>query len=462
MLVLLETPAGYALFKVLSEKKLRKVEDIWEHFETQEAAQKVVSLVSFSKFKNTKDAVLCTNKLLSGKLSKKMRKFLQTNIISKNVQENLAIQDKKLASTVSAELGISVQALDTKTKELYRGLRSQMCNLIEGLREEELNSMRLGLAHGLSRYKLRFSIDKVDTMIIQAISLLDDLEKELNNYMMRLREWYGWHFPELAKIVTDNLIYAKTVRAIGMRNKTAATDLSEILPEDVEKEVKDAAEISMGTEINDTDEKYILNLCSQIVKLSEFRASLSEYLKNRMTAVAPNLTTMVGDLVGARLISHAGSLMTLAKYPASTVQILGAEKALFKAIRTKHATPKYGLIYQANLVNNTPAKIKGKISRALAAKCSLCVRYDALGECEDAEFGVDAKNYIQKRISFLEGAIGKESQRFPSKAQPKKLDFKQKQTGAYNQATDFTALPSLSSTFKKAGNLQETKRKKSL
>ena len=92
-----------------------------------------------------------------------------------------------------------------------------MTSLIEGLSEEELKSMRLGLAHGLSRYKLRFSIDKVDTMIIQAISLLDDLDKELNNYMMRLREWYGWHFPELAKIVTDNLIYAKTVHAIGMR-----------------------------------------------------------------------------------------------------------------------------------------------------------------------------------------------------------------------------------------------------
>ena len=128
--------------------------------------------------------------------------------------------------------------------------------------------------------------------------------------------------------------------------------------------------------------------------LAEYRNSLSEYLTNRMAAVAPNLTTMVGDLVGARLISHAGSLMNLAKYPASTVQILGAEKALFKAIRTKHPTPKYGLIYQATLVSNTPAKIKGKISRALAAKCSLCIRYDALGENEDAEFGIDAKNYI--------------------------------------------------------------------
>ena len=102
-------------------------------------------------------------------------------------------------------------------KELYRGIRTQMTSLIEGLSEEELKSMRLGLAHGLSRYKLRFSIDKVDTMIIQAISLLDDLDKELNNYMMRLREWYGWHFPELAKVVTDNLVYAKTVNAIGMR-----------------------------------------------------------------------------------------------------------------------------------------------------------------------------------------------------------------------------------------------------
>lgn len=239
--------------------------------------------------------------------------------------------------------------------------------------------MTLGVAHGLSRYKLKFSAEKVDTMIIQAISLLDDLDKEINNYMMRLREWYGWHFPELSKIVTDNLIYTKTVRAIGIRSKTAATDLSGILPEDIEKDAKEAAEISMGTEISDVDEKYIWALCDQIVELADYRASLSEYLKNRMQAIAPNLTSMVGELVGARLISHAGSLVNLAKCPASTVQILGAEKALFKAIRTKHNTPKYGIIYQAQLVSNTPTKLKGKVSRALAAKCSLCVRCDALG-----------------------------------------------------------------------------------
>lgn len=99
-----------------------------------------------------------------------------------------------------------------------------------------------------------------------------------------------------------------------------------------------------------------------------------------MQALAPNLTALVGEIVGARLICHAGSLVNLAKCPASTVQILGAQKALFKAIKTKHNTPKYGIIFQAQLVGSAPTKIKGKVSRALAAKCSLCVRMDALGK----------------------------------------------------------------------------------
>lgn len=107
--------------------------------------------------------------------------------------------------------------------------------------------MALGVAHGLSRYKLKFSADKVDIMIIQAVSLLDELDKEINNYTMRLKEWYGWHFPEMTKIVSDNLIYTKVVKAVGMRNKAVDTDLSGILPEDIEKDVKDASEISMGT-----------------------------------------------------------------------------------------------------------------------------------------------------------------------------------------------------------------------
>jgi nucleolar protein 58 len=215
-------------------------------------------------------------------------------------------------------------------------------------------------------------------MVIQAVGLLDDLDKELNNYAMRLREWYGWHFPECGKIIQDNVTYARLVQMIGMRTNTAKSDLSELIQEDLEKQVKEAAEISMGSEISNEDEFNIKELCGQIISLSDYRSSLTEYLKARMMAIAPNLTILVGELVAARLISHAGSLINLAKQPASTIQIFGAEKALFRALRTKHDTPKYGLIYHASLVGQANAKLKGKISRSLASKCALCVRVDAL------------------------------------------------------------------------------------
>ncbi|GJT24307.1 probable nucleolar protein 5-2 [Tanacetum coccineum] len=157
--------------------------------------------------------------------------------------------------------------------------------------------------------------DKVDTMIIQAIRLLVDLDKELNTYAMRVREWYGWHFPELAKIVQDNILYAKAVNFMGYRTNAAKLDFSEILAEEVEAELKEAAVVSMGTEVSDLDLINIKDLSDQ----------------SRMNSIAPNLTALVGELVGARLIAHGGSLLNLAKQPGSTVQILGAEKALYRA-----------------------------------------------------------------------------------------------------------------------------------
>ena len=139
----------------------------------------------------------------------------------------------------------------------------------------------------------------------------------------------------LRKIITDNVAYARTVLTAGLRPNFASTDLKAVLPEEIEAEVKEAAEISMGTEISDTDLGNIRHLAEQVVAISNYRAELYDYLKNRMGAIAPNLTVMVGELVGARLIAHAGSLLSLAKHPASTVQILGAEKALFRWVTHK-------------------------------------------------------------------------------------------------------------------------------
>lgn len=398
MLVLFETPAGFALFKVLDEGKLSKVEDLWKEFSSSESARQVVKLKAFSKFENTTEALSAATLLIDSKPSKGLRKFLRVHCDG----ETLAVADSKLGNAIKEKLQIEC-VHNNAVMELMRGVRSQLTELISGLAVQDLAPMSLGLSHSLSRYKLKFSPDKVDTMIIQAIGLLDDLDKELNTYAMRVREWYGWHFPELAKIVQDNILYAKAVKLMGNRTNAAKLDFSEILPEEVETELKEAAMISMGTEVSDLDLMNIKELCDQVLSLSEYRAQLYDYLKSRMNTIAPNLTALVGELVGARLIAHGGSLLNLAKQPGSTVQILGAEKALFRALKTKHATPKYGLIYHASLIGQAAPKLKGKISRSLAAKTALAIRYDALGDGQDNSMGLENRAKLEARLRNLEG-----------------------------------------------------------
>jgi nucleolar protein 58 len=331
---------------------------------------------------------------------------------------SLAVADPKLGVAINKLPGLTLNPIsDSTTFDIYRAIRDHLPSLIPGLLPENISTMSLGLSHSLSRHKLKFSPDKVDTMIVQAIALLDDLDKELNTYAMRVKEWYGWHFPEMGKIVNDNLAYARIILKVGMRTNCSNSDLSEILPEEIEAAVKAAAEVSMGTEITEEDLDNIQLLAEQVVGFTEYRQQLSSYLTARMLAIAPNLTELVGELVGARLIAHSGSLMNLAKSPASTIQILGAEKALFRALKTKHDTPKYGLIYHASLVGQATGKNKGKIARMLAAKAAIGLRVDALSdwsaqgegkgddidEEERSTLGVLSRAKIERHLRGLEG-----------------------------------------------------------
>merc|ERR1739848_624701 len=140
----------------------------------------------------------------------------------------------------------------------------------------------------------------------------------------------------------------------------------------------------------------------EVVKLAMMRKTLHEYLKAKMDLVAPNLASLIGEIIGARLISHAGSLINLAKYPASTVQILGAEKALFRALKTKGNTPKYGLIFHSSFIGRAGAKNKGRISRYLANKCSIASRIDCFAEAPSAIFGEALKQQVEDRLKFYE------------------------------------------------------------
>merc|ERR1712051_509277 len=141
---------------------------------------------------------------------------------------------------------------------------------------------------------------------------------------------------------------------------------------------------------------------NRVVGLAEYRKELAKYLQDKMGNVAPNLATLIGDVVGARLISHAGSLTNLAKYPASTVQILGAEKALFRALKKKGNTPKYGLIFHSSFIGRAAAKNKGRISRFLANKCSIASRIDCFSEHATNVFGSKLKEQVEDRLKFFE------------------------------------------------------------
>lgn len=451
-------------------------EDIYDtFFKDGKKAAKYLSLVSFQPFEDTADAVTAATSMLEGKVSKTLKSFLKKQM-KKAASSSLAVADKTLGSGLKDALSSVNVVSDNKTNELFRGLRCYMEELFDtegGISGEDLRAMQLGLSHSLSRYKLKFSADKVDTMVIQAVGLLDELDKEINTYAMRVKEWYGWHFPELQAIAGDNAQYSKLVLKCGMRPNYQPTDLSDILEdESTEAAVKEAAEVSMGTEIAELDIINIQALAEQVLSMTEYRSQLFEYLKNRMNAIAPNLTILVGELVGARLISHAGSLMNLAKQPASTVQILGAEKALFRALKTKHDTPKYGLIYHASLIGQAAPKNKGKISRVLAAKASLAIRVDALSDETtdevDTKIGYEGRAKVEARLRQLEGASFGSADGNLKSSKTAKYDAVAAKTSAaapaYNDASDMvmddTVTPSKSEKKKKKDKGESSKKKR--
>jgi nucleolar protein 58 len=379
MLALYELPGGYALLRVVEGGGFK--------------------LVKQQLFKDSEEAVDAAKSLMSSELHGTLKKFLK----KAGIQEELAVADAKLGGVIKKKLDIPC-IHNADVDEIMRKIREQITELVEGLTDQNMLQMSLGLAHTLNRHVLKFSAEKIDVMVIQAIGLLDDLDKELNTYAMRVKEWYGWHFPEMAKILQDNLQYARIILKMGVRENAASTDLSDVIPEDLVAAVRDAAIHSMGVGLTEEDITNIKQLCEEVISTSEYRGQLFEYLKNRMTAIAPNLTTMVGELVGARLISHAGSLMNLAKAPASTVQILGAEKALFRALKQKQKTPKYGLIYHASLVGQAPTAHKGKIARIAACRAALATRVDALAEdVQGPTIGVEGRESVEFKLRKLEG-----------------------------------------------------------
>ncbi|XP_016311527.1 nucleolar protein 56-like isoform X1 [Sinocyclocheilus anshuiensis] len=405
--VLFEHAAGYALFAV------KEVEDIGMLLPQVEQSvlnlgkfSSVIKLSAFFPFKSAQGALENINAVSEGVVHADLKLFLETNLPSGGKKKAvLGVSDAKIGATLQEELNLSIQTGGV-VAEIIRGVRLHFHSLVKGLTSQAASKAQLGLGHSYSRAKVKFNVNRVDNMIIQSIALLDQLDKDINTFSMRVREWYGYHFPELMKIVNDNSTYCKLAKMIGNRKELTEEMLEAIeeitMDSGKAQAILDSSRSSMGMDISPIDLINIESFSSRVVSLTSYRQELQAYLQSKMSQVAPNLAALIGEVVGARLISHAGSLTNLAKYPASTVQILGAEKALFRALKTRGNTPKYGLIFHSTFIGRAAAKNKGRISRYLANKCTIASRIDCFSEVPTSVFGDKLRDQVEERLAFYE------------------------------------------------------------
>lgn len=213
-----------------------------------------------------------------------------------------------------------------------------------------------------------------DVYISQAIASLDDMTKTINLVSNRIREWYGLHFPELGEFIEDPAQLFRLIRVIGNKETYDWSDLG--VSDNKGDRLKQMAEASLGAEINIEDLKPIQDLAKLGLDLINTRREIEEYIENTVFVIMPNVTKLIGPLVSARLLAQAGSLRNLSKMPSSTVQLLGAETALFRHLKTGERPPKHGYLFQSPLIHQAPFHQRGKIARIIAGKISIAARLD--------------------------------------------------------------------------------------
>lgn len=257
---------------------------------------------------------------------------------------------------------------------------------------------------------IREASSRPDLHLVQAIQALDDTDKYLNITATRASEWYGLHFPELTQMVQDNVALCKVISEVGAREAFTEESLGgRGFTEKKNQAIIEARDRSKGGTISEGDLGRVRALASLAVQLASMRDGLNGYVESQMKKVAPNVAEVAGATIGARLMAKAGGLDRLAVMPASTIQILGAEKALFRSLRTGARPPKHGILFQHQAVHTAPKWQRGKIARTLANKIAIAARVDYYRGSEDASI----KAGLDKRLESI-----KERYKEPPKRRP--------------------------------------------
>lgn len=312
--------------------------------------------------------------------------------------ETLLVEGDLLKEALAAE-GVKAENLPEGEAELLRSRKIEL--MVEaGLvgSEDEAKRVIRDFALELSKAKIRELSAKPDLQVMQSIQALDEVDKTLNVTASRVKEWYGIYFPELEGFVDDSIAYAKFIEKFGRREKITEEDMAKMGFSSKKIEaLLIAAEKSKGGEVRDEDLQRITILADEVVRLSSIRDSLTKHVERTMARIAPNITSLIGPTIGARLIAKSGGLEKMARRPASTIQVLGAEKALFRALRTGSRPPKHGIIFQHQSIHSAPKWQRGKIARSLAAKLAIAAKIDAYrGEKEE---GLEAK--LERRLADI-------------------------------------------------------------
>lgn len=384
---------------------------------------KVAEKIFFPK--SSLKAVERLQKMEAGKVIKEIE------LLIKKLQDKgyttFVLENQKMAGNIREKLNIEVatDASSEAGKILREDLEKFAVDMKFVKKPKQFRAWVHKVSMELAKMKVKRSIERRDLLVAQAVQTVDDLDKSLNLFMSRLREWFGLHYPELDRIIENHETYARLVVNLGTRDHFTAKNLGkEGLPKAKVQKITEIASTSMGAELAEEDLAQIQAMCKNVLKLYDTRQTLEKYVDSAMEEIAPNTRTIGGGLLGARLVALAGGLVNLAKLPASTIQVLGAEKALFRSLKTKARPPKHGIIFQHPLIHDAKRWQRGKIARALAGKLTIAARVDAFSS---KYIGDELKADLEKRIGEIRERYEKPPP--PSKKTPERKRPRRKKRG---------------------------------
>lgn len=384
--ILYEHPMGYILMST-QETDAAGVKEMLKRAESFSIFKKTFSLSGVLRYSDMADAQSQMEMAMEGKISKELKEFLRIHNVS------FIAADKTYTISLRE---LEIRLMDEEASmELLRAVKKYGDKLLE-IDSKQVQRMETSMAHAVSRHRIKYDGRREDTSVMQCIGLMDEMNLDINDYYMRIKEMYAWHFPELSEICTDPGEYLKAVSVVGNRESSSK---KEVLALGKGEEILSAMNSTIGGELTEEDMDNIKSLAEIVSDKIEAREKIAEHLENRMAVVAPNLSALVGTVVGARLILKAGGLSKLAMCSASTIQVLGAEKALFRAMKSNAKTPKYGLIFNSSFVNKSAPKMRGRISRYLSSKCALASRIDCYEEDATDAYGVAMREMVEERAT---------------------------------------------------------------